>query len=1707
MMMHPSTKYKKCKKAIALTLVFSLLNSIFYPTYTWALTPGPSMPEYASFEPVDATDMVSLLTGDFTYALPIINVPGPQGGYSLSMFYHAGISPEQEASWVGLGWNINPGSINRFVNGVPDDWKAKNTTIRAYSGSQVIEDWKVGVSVTQSGVSVGLSVDGGTNRATGGTVSLGRDIGKTGGASISVGTHGVGVNGSYGQEMGSGYGVFSAGVNINESGQLSGNVAFSPGSSIAGSLGVSFSSQGAIPYMAGAGYSTPLVSSINNKSVQSRTLKSIDVSAIFPVYSAIVTAGYNYSKTEYWKLSTDAKYNYGTLYMKDAKHAYSDGLQSTTYSSDFYENPYNEATYNSLEEQAKNNALSFPSYDNYQVTGQGIGGNMSPRINEYGTMVKEGIVFAKHDLSKKDKRRERLAPVKSQLVYYNRNDFTKTPAKTYFQFDYDPSGYSKVLPGKYTGNGDTYTGGGLETKVDGNPYGPSFYNQASDKMRFGKSKYIEWFKNSDIVSDLNGQIVKGFIESESQSGQRNSSLYDPDGIGAFSITAEDGKTYHYSIPVYQFESFQFIENKSGGGFLVNYKPDKFAYNWLLTSITGPDYVDRGTSGMIDDEDYGYWVKFDYGKWTDGFQFRTPYQDGQYVNSSEGQTYGEYHIGRKQIYYLNSIKTKTHTAYFIKDLRKDGKGQNLSVLKKMPYSYVGNKPADFDSQCYGTADNNQVNYSSDFFLAMQAPGEACQLLKLDKIVLVKNSSGLASFFNNNNSTNFKTSLSGGGGNLYETNRKIIYWIYDGFSRHQNDCYPTNLTMYTFPSYQNYYQHNVLDVKDINGGITTIEQKALKIVQFNQNYSLCTNTPNSNSTSSDGGNKSKLTLNSVKIYGLGKADVLPSYNFSYKNSSLSYNKNNLDNWGYYAVNKEDCFNKPDVDAWSLNEITTPLGGKIKINYESDLYSKEAISDNSGSYTLKVAPASLTKPDATHIKLKLEKKISELYELSSWLKINESYFFDYIHNYGIFTGSNVTDISTKVQKNVKLTSMNPATNELIFEVSDPTNSIKPLLLTSPYIEKGMAATIQIKGSSGALGGGLRVKEILTDDGVGNNYKTSYTYNYPNTTISSGITSYAPRTEARYIPYLYELPGPIVMYEYVTVEDKGITNDSYLKTRYRFDVVKPAKGTFTDFSMGEHFKVKDNQATTALQGSSGNHAAVRKGRSGVVTDNKSAIGRILEVVTLNKSNLVQNKVSYEYEQPEAVKHGVVQETFNSIKRYISWFYNHNSSMNFWSLTASSKIQYPSVLKSITEESNGIKTITTNTKFDFYTGIPTETKYENSAGEKYYTKAIPAYEMYGGIEGNMGSKIYHYDSKNMLAQSTANYLFADDAPNNLLTASIQTWNKTWKYREYSASIPAYANVEHSDVWRKHETFVWKSEINANGTLSSFTDFDWSSSYDAGWQKTSEVTLYDHYSQAIESKDINDNYSSVKKGGLYNNFVIASSGSSNYESFFHSSFEDQNNVAETGTSVYYFGGEVKLNDGIVVASNSPYKAHTGDYLVKIPKSFSSFTYGPIYKVKDGLQKGKTYRASVWVHKQSSTTTTLVAHLNSGTIDRYKSMTITNSKAISVGDWKLLTVNIDVPSNYSPTGGTNNDLRVYVYTGTGGIAKNAYIDDMRLQPVNSPVTGYVYEESTGLLKAILDNENFATLYTYDGASRLIKTEKETAKGVKKVSETTYHYGRP
>lgn len=91
---------------------------IFAPSAAWALSSGPTAPEMQGFAPVGDTKMVNAFTGDFSYNIPLMDV----GGYPINLTYQAGSAMEDEASWVGLGWDLSPGVIDRQLRGLPDDF-------------------------------------------------------------------------------------------------------------------------------------------------------------------------------------------------------------------------------------------------------------------------------------------------------------------------------------------------------------------------------------------------------------------------------------------------------------------------------------------------------------------------------------------------------------------------------------------------------------------------------------------------------------------------------------------------------------------------------------------------------------------------------------------------------------------------------------------------------------------------------------------------------------------------------------------------------------------------------------------------------------------------------------------------------------------------------------------------------------------------------------------------------------------------------------------------------------------------------------------------------------------------------------------------------------------------------------------------------------------------------------------------------------------------------------------------------------------------------------------------------------------------------------------------------------------------------------------------------------------------------------------------
>lgn len=330
-------------RLIASCLLAIFINSIC-PSLLFANSNAPQASEASAFEPVDASDMVNLSTGDLTYVIPLLNVPSPEGGYPLALSYHGPIAMDQEASWVGLGWSLNPGSITRSINGAPDDWKESNYFELLYDegDEEIYHSASVGISNSGYG-SFGLGVSWGAGKGLKGHVSLSKSLGAIN-AGLNISSNGIGLNS--GVQLGNwnigmntnsfetfgasvGYGSALGGVKVSKSQdnfsvQLSG-LNSSTSAARTSSIGMSLSSN-ALGVNIGYGKqgTGSNIQTINRhaQSFYTTSVTGWEIPIMFPMGNSQVYATYGRQKVKWW---LDQQYKHsisGPLYFNNAKGNY-----------------------------------------------------------------------------------------------------------------------------------------------------------------------------------------------------------------------------------------------------------------------------------------------------------------------------------------------------------------------------------------------------------------------------------------------------------------------------------------------------------------------------------------------------------------------------------------------------------------------------------------------------------------------------------------------------------------------------------------------------------------------------------------------------------------------------------------------------------------------------------------------------------------------------------------------------------------------------------------------------------------------------------------------------------------------------------------------------------------------------------------------------------------------------------------------------------------------------------------------------------------------------------------------------------------------------------------------------------------------------------------------------------------------------------------
>ncbi len=863
---------RKFKKWIAVFLLLNMLNYIVYPSVSYALTSGPTAPESNSFEPVDTTDMVNLLTGDFTYNIPLLEVPGPAGGYPISLSYHAGIQLNQDASWVGLGWNLNPGAITRTVNGYPDDYKIRLGNNRSYweGGETTVTNLGLSVGIGKfASVSAGISIGKDTYKGTGVGGYLGGSLGgpllEKPNSPFRVGVNGrIGVSpwGDAYTSSGIGVGIshttdaglrLGSSIGLKYSSGSGWNAGLSGGISAVGKkngqgdmvnmslLGASISTNGTKPSLAIGGGS----SFTNNKNAGRISSYTNSMGGEIPIVPGIVNFQFSRTYSRYWIDEIVNVYMSGSLYFPtDSENT--DNYDISAY--DSYDILDTEIDMAENSNPVKVLGGTFPDYDLYNVTAQGLGGNIRP-YHYQQTIPRQNI--KNEDSYNVENYPLRVSEKKASFRF--ENDFSNR--LEYHAPDFTPS---RDNPFSYSFTGDLRTG----------KSGNEGYNSATNQL--AGSKHVEWFSNGEIMGEDPNRdpFAMGLIKTTSTGFVRESN----EQIGAFMITNESGVIYHYSLPVHSYDEYMKSENtvdfkeEKGDTFNEHNKPQKYAYTWLLTAVTGPDYVDKNDNHLVDEGDYGYWVEFDYGKWTNDYLWRNPLigkhrdLDGEFENFSHG---------KKELYYLDAIKTATHTALFVKKLRNDGKSATNSING-------GSEPVlHTNMRC-------ELNWPTS-------------VLGLEEILLVPNE---------------HVKKQGKWENLKSKGDQFDYYFKKDCSYLERGAYgSTRWATKSIHTKVNHFGDQVLDLSDFELG-TNLREKAIRSVNLETKYDLCPETTNSfkndklyqrdPQVEKDG----KLTLKSLSFLGIGGISLLPPTTFNYANNP-PYEEDHYDMWGFY---KEDF--DPDI-----------------------------------------------------------------------------------------------------------------------------------------------------------------------------------------------------------------------------------------------------------------------------------------------------------------------------------------------------------------------------------------------------------------------------------------------------------------------------------------------------------------------------------------------------------------------------------------------------------------------------------------------------------------------------------------------------------------------------------------------------------------------------------------------------------------------------
>ncbi|HEX6431193.1 MAG TPA: hypothetical protein VF008_26065 [Niastella sp.] len=827
---------------------------------------------------------------------------------------------EQEASWVGLGWNINPGSVSRNMRGVPDDFNGEDI-LKQKQLTKPNKTWGVNldidlelVGIKALNVSVGGSVGVSFNNYLGPAL----DIGTKGNIGVKV----AGKASSEKMSLSAGAGL-GANINSRSGLTLSPNVSLTAGNfkndkslTTGIRLGTSWNSKSGIKQLQISGQMAQNYEEGKKRSSIDRTLLGTAISFAKPSYIPSIRvpltneafAGrfqlggsifgvYASAQVEVYRQTSEVsvpdqnKQLVGYLY-------YQQGVNNPNMVMDFTRLNDNEVTPNTP-------IISAPqyTYDVFTIQGEGTGGSIRAYRNDLG-YVRDNTT------SSRDKNQSAGIDIGIPGHYGANYNIIQTPSvigewmfgnklrqgltfgnarQTFENVYFKNPGETTVLnTNQFAKIGGTdlvrYRMAGSSAMPTIEPVLERFSKMnelvgvdnllLKDTVQRAKRSQVTTFLTAKEAAVIGlDRSIKDYINSVFLNGSNNlqyTSQPRVNGtrknhhISQITVAEADGKSYVYGLPVYN------IVQKD-----------------LSFSVDSAE-KDNGTVGFRAEEP--------------GVLKTSSAKDG-YIQVTETPPYAHSFL-------LSGILSPDYVDTDNNGITENDQGQGV----KFNYSYTGNHawrtPMATDRIAHFNA-GNRTDAKDDKGIISYGLRESWYLHSVESKSMI----ALFTLEDRNDGNGVSGEL--GGINTNDNSLKRLKKI-DLYSK--------------------------ADLK--KNGITAA--RPIKTVWFGYSYNLCAGTPDNN-------NGGKLTLDSIWFTFNGQKSVNKNKHvFAYTNAGAgnpAYAFNASDRWGNYkpdSRNPSGLKNKDypysvqnkvaadqDAAAWGLKKILLPSGAQIEVTYESDDY----------------------------------------------------------------------------------------------------------------------------------------------------------------------------------------------------------------------------------------------------------------------------------------------------------------------------------------------------------------------------------------------------------------------------------------------------------------------------------------------------------------------------------------------------------------------------------------------------------------------------------------------------------------------------------------------------------------------------------------------------------------------------------------------------